>query len=308
MFSHKSVLLDEVISNLNIKENGVYVDATLGFGGHSLEILKKIKRGHLYGFDQDIVAISYAKEKLDKQGDNYTIINDNFVNLKSDLAKHGVTEVDGILFDLGVSSLQLDDETRGFSYQKDARLDMRMNQSQSLSAYEVVNSYSYHDLKNIFLKYGEEKYASSIANNIVKTREQKKIETTLELVDIIKKSIPAKAKRDKHPAKKVFQAIRIEVNDELNVLDKVLDDAINMLKVNGVLAVITFHSLEDALVMEKFKKYTTVDSNLKKLPYLPKELEPKYKLGKKILPSTMELQENNRAHSATLRTIIKIKE
>ena len=215
---HYSVLLEESISNLNIKEDGIYVDATLGFAGHSSEILKRIQKGYLFAFDQDIDACQTSNLKLSKVGNNFKIINDNFVNIKKRLEENNIHYVDGILYDLGVSSPQLDIASRGFSYHNEARLDMRMNQNSSLSAYEVVNNYSEKELTDIFYKYGEEKYAKKIASNIVKYRENKEIVTTLELVDIIKSSIPFKAMRESHPARKVFQAIRIEVNDELNVL------------------------------------------------------------------------------------------
>ena len=305
---HKSVLLSESINNLNIKNGGVYVDATLGFGGHSSEILKKNKKGRLICFDQDNEAINYSKEYLSKFGDNFTIIKSNFVNMKSELNKLGITKVDGILFDLGVSSVQLDEAERGFSFHKDAKLDMRMNQDQDLSAYEVVNTYSFKDLVRILTKYGEEKYASSIANNIIKTRENKKIETTLELVEVIKKSMPYKAMKDSHPARKTFQAIRIEVNNELGVLRDALEEAIEMLNVGGRISVITFHSLEDKIVKEIFNKYSKVDSSLSKLPFIPKEYLPKFKLIANITPSKEELEENNRARSSRLIVIERIED
>ena len=252
---HKSVLLKESIDFLNIKEDGVYVDATLGFGGHSLEILKRINKGFLFAFDQDSEAILYSSERL-KDFNNFKIIKSNFANMKECLTKENISKVDGILFDIGVSSMQLDEDYRGFSYQKDAKLDMRMDTDSSLSAYEVVNNYSYQELARILREYGEEKYANSIANNIVKSREIKKIETTFELVEIIKKSMPYKAQRDGHPARKTFQAIRIEVNHELDVLEVALEQAIDLLKVGGRLCVITFHSLEDRIVKNMFKKYS----------------------------------------------------
>ena len=221
---HKSVLLEESIDFLNVKEDGVYVDATLGFGGHSLEILKRNKKGFLFAFDQDSEAIAYSIERL-KDYHNFKIIKSNFVNMKECLLKENITSVDGILFDIGVSSMQLDEDYRGFSYHNDAKLDMRMDTDSSLSAYEVVNNYKYEDLVRILRDYGEEKYASSIARNIVKDRENKSIETTLELVEIIKKSMPAKELRNGHPARKTFQAIRIEVNHELEVLESALIQA-----------------------------------------------------------------------------------
>lgn len=306
---HYSVLLEESISNLNIKEDGIYVDATLGFAGHSSEILKRIQKGYLFAFDQDIDACQASNLKLSKVGNNFKIINDNFVNIKKRLEENNIYHVDGILYDLGVSSPQLDIASRGFSYHNDARLDMRMNQNSSLSAYEVVNNYSEKALTDIFYKYGEEKYAKKIASNIVKYRENKEIVTTLELVDIIKTSVPFKAMRESHPARKVFQAIRIEVNDELNVLKASLEDAIKLLNINGRICVITFHSLEDRIVKEIFNKYTKVNQELNNLPFIPEEYLPNYKLinTKVIIPSNKELTENNRSRSAKLRVIERVK-
>lgn len=305
---HKSVLLEESINFLNIKENGVYVDATLGFGGHSLEILKRISKGFLFAFDQDSEAIKYSEERL-KEYSNYKIIKSNFANMKECLFKENVNKVDGILFDIGVSSMQLDEDYRGFSYQKNAKLDMRMDTDSSLSAYDVVNNYSYQELVRVLREYGEEKYASSIARNIVKSRELKKIETTFELVEIIKKSMPFKEQRDGHPARKTFQAIRIEVNHELEVLETALEQAIDLLNIGGRLCVITFHSLEDRIVKNMFKKYSEVPSKFAKLPYVPDEYMPKCKIiSKGITASSLELEENNRARSARLRVIEKIKD
>ena len=268
---HYSVLLDESIENLNIKEDGIYVDCTLGYAGHSSQILKRITRGCLFAFDQDGEAIQYSRRILDQINDNYEIINSNFVNIKSELNKRNITEVDGILFDLGVSSPQLDETERGFSFHKDAKLDMRMNQDQELSAYEVVNNYSESELTKIFYEYGEEKFSKKIASGIVKAREEKKIETTLELVEIIKSNVPEKYRREHHPARKVFQAIRIEVNDELNVFEKALNDSIDLLKTGGRLCVITFHSLEDRICKNTFKKLSEVDKVYKGLPFIPEE-------------------------------------
>ena len=303
---HISVLLNESIENLSIKENGLYVDCTLGFAGHSSQILKRITRGCLFAFDQDKDAIKYSKKKLDEISNNYEIINTNFVNLKKELEKRNVQKVDGILFDLGVSSYQLDNDERGFSFHKDAKLDMRMNQDQKLSALEVVNEYSKEQLTKIFYEYGEEKYASSIAKNIVKERENKKITTTLELVEIIKNSVPEKYKRNHHPARKVFQAIRIEVNQELEVLKKALVDAIDLLNPNGRLCVITFHSLEDRIVKNIFKEYSSVPLVYKGMPEIPKEYRAKIKIIGKFKPSKDELDNNNRSRSAILRVIEKI--
>lgn len=304
---HKSVLLNEVIANMNIKEDGIYVDATLGFGGHSSSILKEIKKGFLFAFDQDEEAISSSYERLSKSYDNFLIIKDNFVNMRKRLMEQNVSCVDGILFDLGVSSPQLDEAYRGFSYHNDARLDMRMDRNNKLSAYEVVNDYDEDDLARIIYNYGEEKYAKSIARNIVKYRKNKNIETTLELVDIIKSSMPYKAMRDTHPAKRTFQAIRIEVNDELNVLKSALEQALDLLKVNGRICVITFHSLEDRIVANTFKRYSEVDSNVANLPYIPEEYLPKFKVVGKFTPSKEEISENNRARSAKLRVIERIR-
>ena len=305
---HKSVLLEESIDFLNIRENGVYVDATLGFGGHSLEILKRISKGFLFAFDQDSEAIEYSKERL-KDYHNYKIIKSNFANMKECLKKENISKVDGVLFDIGVSSMQLDEDYRGFSYHTDAPLDMRMDTDSNLSAYNVVNEYSYDEIVRILREYGEEKYATSIAKNIIKNRESKKIETTLELVDIIKNSMPARELRDGHPARKSFQAIRIEVNHELDVLEKGLTEALDLINVGGRVCVITFHSLEDRIVKNTFKKYSEVDSKFAKLPYVPDEYMPKFKVVcKGITPSNEELKENNRARSARLRVIERIKD
>ena len=304
---HKSVLLNEAIEGLNIRDGLIYVDCTLGYGGHSGEILKKNKKGWLYAFDQDIDAIEYSKVKLSSIGSNFEIIKTNFKNLKKELEKRGVTKVDGILFDLVVSSPQLDVDERGFSYHNDARLDMRMDKENSLSAYEVVNNYSESDLITIFFRYGEERYSKSIARKIIEYRKTKPIETTLELVEIIKSGVPEKYKRETHPAKRVFQAIRIEVNKELEVFEIALKDAIEMLNENGRVCVITFHSLEDKICKEIFKKNSEIDKVFKGLPNIPYEYMPKLKIIDKIVPSKIELDENNRARSATLRIAEKIK-
>ena len=305
---HKSVLLKECIDNLNIKVDGVYVDATLGFGGHSLEILKRINKGFLFAFDQDSEAIMYSSERL-KDYNNFKIIKSNFSNMQECLLKENIRKVDGILFDIGVSSMQLDEDYRGFSYHNDAKLDMRMDTESDFSAYELVNQYDYTNLVRVLRDYGEEKYASSIAKNIIKARENKNIETTLELVEIIKKSMPMKALRDGHPARKTFQAIRIEVNHELDVLSTALEQAIDLLDVGGRLCVITFHSLEDRMVKNIFRKYSEVDARFSKLPYVPDEFKPKLKLvSKGITPSEEELVENNRARSSRLRVVEKIRE
>jgi len=305
---HKSVLLNESIDNLNIKENGVYIDATLGFGGHSLEILKRINKGFLFAFDQDSEAIQYSGERL-KDYHNFKIIKSNFSKMQECLLQENITKVDGIIFDIGVSSMQLDEDYRGFSFHNDAPLDMRMDTDNPFSAYNVVNEYSYDELVRLLRDYGEEKYASSIARNIIKYRENKPLETTFELVEIIKKSMPMKAMRDGHPARKTFQAIRIEVNHELDVLVSGLEQAIKLLKVGGRICIITFHSLEDRIVKNIFRKYSEVDSKFAKLPYIPDEYAPILKvISKGITPSTEELMENNRARSSRLRVVEKIRD
>lgn len=305
---HKSVLLNESVEGLNINKNGIYVDATLGFGGHSLEILKRIDKGFLYSFDQDKEAIEYSKERL-ADYKNFKIINSNFVNIKECLLKEGINKVDGILFDIGVSSMQLDEDYRGFSYHNEARLDMRMNTDSEFSAYELVNNYDYANLVRVLRDYGEEKYATSIARNIIKSRENKAIETTTELVEIIKRSMPMRELRDGHPARKSFQAIRIEVNHELEVLETGLEQAIDLLAIGGRICIITFHSLEDRIVKNIFKKYSEVDSKFAKLPYIPEEYMPRLKIiSKGIVPSERELDDNNRARSARLRIVQKIKD
>lgn len=299
---HESVLLKESIDYLNLNSKSIVVDCTLGYAGHSSNILKKIKEGFLYAFDQDKEAIIKADERLKKINTNYEIINKNFVNLKEEIKKR-TDKVDGILFDLGVSSPQLDEDYRGFSFHKDAPLDMRMNKDQKLSAYEVVNNYSKEDLTKILKTYGEEKYANAIAEGIAKSREKKKIETTLELVEIIKANVPEKYKRDKHPARKTFQAIRIEVNDELNVFKKALKDALDLIDINGRICVITFHSLEDKICKQIFNEVSNVPKELQSLPILPEKYKPKYKVIAHIKSTKEEIEKNNRSRSATLRVI-----
>lgn len=301
---HKSVLLNESIEYLNLKENSVVVDCTLGYAGHSSEILKKVKNGFLFAFDQDKEAIKSASEKLNKINSNYRIINDNFVNID----RYIINKVDGILFDLGVSSPQLDEDERGFSFHKNARLDMRMNQDNELDAYKVVNEYSLNDLKRIIKDYGEEKYYNNIANAIVSYRKSKKIETTFELVDIIKNAVPMKYKREHHPARKTFQAIRIEVNNELDVFKNALYKALDLININGRICVITFHSLEDKICKDIFNEVTKNIDGYKDMPIIPKELEPKFKKIKTIEPSKEEIDENNRSRSAKLRVIERIGE
>ena len=304
MFKHYSVLLNEAVEGLDIKENGIYVDCTLGGAGHSLEILKRLKNGKLYAFDQDNVALENAKNKLAEYSDKVVFIKSNFVNLKEKLAEYGVNEVDGVLYDLGVSSPQLDTPERGFSYNYDTKLDMRMDTDAKISAYEVVNEYSYHDLVKIFYRYGEENFSKQIARNIEKKREQKPIETTFELVEIIKDSIPAAKRRTGgHPAKRVFQAIRIAVNNELSVFEDSLEQAIDIVKVGGRISVITFHSLEDRICKQIFNSYAKTKDIPKNLPILPEESLSKLKVitRKPIYPSDIELEENNRSRSAKLR-------
>ena len=304
---HISVLLEPLVNALNIKEDGVYVDCTLGYAGHSSAILKKLKKGKLYAFDQDADARVYSENVLKSIGDNYEIIPSNFVNLKDELNKRGVTSIDGIIFDLGVSSPQLDDATRGFSFHQDAPLDMRMDKSIKLTAKEVVNTYSFNDLYRIIKNYGEEKYAKEIARAIEKNRLKKEISTTLELKDIISSSVPEKYKRHTHPARRTFQAIRIEVNKELSILSKALNDAIDLLKKDGVIGVITFHSLEDKICRDVFKERSKEDMVLKGMPNVPDEYKPELKILKKIKPSKEELEINKRSRSATLRIAIKQK-
>lgn len=305
---HFSVMKQECIENLNIKDNGIYVDGTIGLAGHSSEILKRIPSGFLYGFDQDDFAVSKSNEKLSVIGTNYKIIRDNFVNMKKVLNDLGVEKVDGILLDLGVSSPQIDNGERGFSFMKDAVLDMRMDTRNKLTAKKIVNEYSFNDLTNIFYSFGEEKFSKVIANNIVKYREKKEIETTLELVGIIESSVPKKYFVTKHPERQIFQALRIEVNSELNVLNECLPDAINLLNKGGRLCVITFHSLEDRIVKKIFKKYSEIDEVVKGMPIIPDEYKPLIKIinNKPILASDEEIEKNSRSKSAKLRVIERI--
>jgi 16S rRNA (cytosine1402-N4)-methyltransferase len=311
MFKHTTVLLEETVDGLNIKPDGTYVDCTLGGAGHSELILSKLsEQGKLYAFDQDDIAIANAKEKLASYGDRLTIIKSNFLYMQEELEKLGVTEVDGILYDLGVSSPQLDTPERGFSYHHDAPLDMRMDQDAPLSAYDVINGWPYEKLVKIFFQYGEEKFSKQIARKIEAARETKAIETTAELVELIKDAIPAPARRKGgHPAKRVFQAVRIAVNDELGVFEKSLEQAIEMLAVGGRISVITFHSLEDRICKVTFKKASETPQLPPGLPIIPEEFQPKLKLvtRKPILPSDEELEFNNRARSAKLRIAEKLK-
>lgn len=302
---HYSVLLNETIDNLNLKENGIYVDATLGLGGHSSKILSSLTTGHLYAFDEDSKAILFSDERLKKIGTNYTLIKSNFVDLKVKLAELGVTKIDGIVFDLGVSSPQIDDATRGFSFSKDSILDMRMDTDATLSAEKVVNEYSKEALTDIFFSYGEEPKSRLIASKIASSRP---IKTTLELVKIIESAVGANYFYKKHPERNIFQAIRIEVNKELSVLKEVLPDVLDLLKPEGRVAIITFHSLEDRIVKKFFKENSEVNELVKGLPTIPETYKPKLKLitKKPILPSTQELAENSRSKSAKLRVAERI--
>ena len=310
-FHHVTVMLHETIDMLDVKPDGIYVDATLGGAGHSEYLLSKLsEKGHLYAFDQDQNAIDNAQKRLAPYIEKgmVTFIKDNFRHLQLRLQEAGVEEIDGICYDLGVSSPQLDQRERGFSYKKDAPLDMRMNQEASLTAYEVVNHYDYHDLVRIFFKYGEDKFSKQIARKIEQARELKPIETTTELAEIIKSAKPAKELKKKgHPAKQIFQAIRIEVNDELGAADESIQQAMELLAVDGRISVITFHSLEDRLTKQLFKEASTVEVP-KGLPFIPDDLKPKMELvsRKPILPSKEELEANNRSHSAKLRVARKI--
>ena len=306
MSSHVSVLLNEAIGALNIKPNGVYVDLTLGRGGHSKEILKLIPTGYLFAFDKDEEAIEESTANL-KDFPNKTIIREDFRNFKKTLGSLGINKVDGILMDLGVSSPQFDEGNRGFSYKEDARLDMRMDTRQSLDAYKVVNTYSLNELARIFREYGEDKFSYLIAKKIVNEREKSPIETTTQLVDLIKSVKPQKELLKKgHPAKQIFQAIRIEVNDELGALKEALTDALDMINVGGRVVVITFHSLEDRLVKNAFNSVAKVEGSRHNIFTKPSEEdEPKYRLvnNKVIIPSDIEIENNPRSKSAKLRAI-----
>ena len=307
---HYSVMKEIVIENLNIKDDGIYVDATLGYAGHSSEILKRIKRGQLFAFDVDSEGVRYSHEVLSKIGNNFKIIHSNFSELEECLNKENIDLVDGFLFDLGLSSPEIDDARRGFSFMKDAELDMRMNQSEGLTAKDIVNSYSKDELTNIFFKYGEEKRSREIASGILNARETKSIEITLELVEIIKKSVGAKYFYQFHPEREIFQALRIEVNKELESIEKALPQAIAKLKKGGRICVITFHSLEDRIVKNIFKKYSETNEIFSGLPLneIPEEYRPKIKLinKKPIVATKEELMENSRSKSAKLRVIERI--
>ena len=310
MFNHVTVLLNEAVEGLNVKSDGIYVDCTLGGAGHSSLILKQLTTGHLYCFDQDENAIQAARQRLETIGNQFTIIQSNFKNIKAELNQRGVEHVDRILFDLGVSSPQFDNAERGFSYNYDARLDMRMDQSSSLDAHEIVNHYSYEQLVEILYKYADEKFAKQIARRIEKEREIQPIDTTFQLVEIVKSAIPAYARRKGgHPAKRTFQALRIAVNDELNVFDIALKDALDLLNINGRIAVITFHSLEDKICKYTFNEVSKLKDVPKGLPVIPEGMQPKFKLinKKPIIATEEELNENHRSHSAKLRVIERVR-
>ncbi|MBN6887057.1 16S rRNA (cytosine1402-N4)-methyltransferase [Cytobacillus horneckiae] len=310
MFNHTTVLLKETVDGLNIKDDGIYVDCTLGGAGHSEYILSQLSdKGKLYAFDQDDTAIAHAKERLAAYGEKVTFIKSNFLYLQEELTELGVEKVDGVLYDLGVSSPQLDTPERGFSYHHDAPLDMRMDKDAQISAYDVVNHWPYAELVKIFFKYGEEKFSKQIARKIEATREAAPIKTTGELVEIIKEAIPAPARRKGgHPAKRVFQAIRIAVNDELGVFEKSLQKAMDILNPGGRISVITFHSLEDRICKAAFKQASETPDLPPGLPIIPEEYKPEMKLvnRKPILPSEEELEQNNRARSAKLRIAEKL--
>ncbi|MBE9430116.1 16S rRNA (cytosine(1402)-N(4))-methyltransferase RsmH [Staphylococcus epidermidis] len=305
MFHHISVMLNETIDYLNIKEDGVYVDCTLGGAGHALYLLNQLSdEGRLIAIDQDLTAIENAKDVLKEHLHKVTFIHSNFRELTQILNELNIEKVDGIYYDLGVSSPQLDVPERGFSYHHDAKLDMRMDQTQSLSAYEVVNEWQYEALVKIFYRYGEEKFSKQIARRIEANREKQPIETTLELVEVIKEGIPAKARRKGgHPAKRVFQAIRIAVNDELSAFEDSIEQAIELVKVNGRISVITFHSLEDRLCKQMFQEYEKGPDVPRGLPVIPEAYTPKLKrVNRKPITATDEdLDDNNRARSAKLR-------
>ena len=298
---HKSVMLEEVIDNLNVSEGKIYIDATVGYGGHSEAILRKLnKKGFLFAFDQDVEAINASNTRLSSISNNFKIIKSNFKDMKNYMDK----KVDGIIFDLGVSSPQLDEDYRGFSFHKNAELDMRMDKDNPLTAKTVVNEYSYEKLVDIIFRFGEEKYAKNIAKSIIENRP---INTTLELAEIIKNSVPISYRNKSHPARKTFQAIRIEVNHELDILENSLKDAFDLLNVGGRLAVISFHSLEDKIVAKVFKELCSDDINARKFPIVPEELKARAKKIIKITPSDNEIDENNRSRSSKLRVIERVR-
>lgn len=308
MEKHKSVLLNEAIEYLNIKEDGIYVDATLGFAGHSSKILKKAKNGFLIAFDKDVSAIEYSRSKLSTIGDNFKIFNTGFINIKEKVLEE-TTKVDGILFDIGVSSVEIDESSRGFSYMQNGPLDMRMDQNSNLTAESIINNYSQEELIKIFREYGEEKHSNKIAKRIIEEREKKPIKETSQLVEIIDKCYPYKEKRHSHPAKKVFQALRIEVNNELEELKVALKSSLDLLNVSGRLVVITFHSLEDRICKNIFKENTMVNPVVKGMPNIPLDMLPDFKLitNKPVIPLDEEIKNNPRSKSAKLRVIERVK-
>ena len=308
MIKHIPVLLNETITNLNIKEDGVYLDLTLGRAGHSKEILKRIPKGKLIAFDQDETAINESRKILEEIGNNFILIHDNFQNVKSVLRQLNINKIDGAMMDLGVSSPQFDDKDRGFSYNLDARLDMRMDLRNDLDAYKIINTYSKQELFRIFKEYGEDKYSYQIASNIEKYRKEKPITTTFELVDIIKKSKPSKELNKKgHPAKQIFQALRIEVNKEYEVLEKAITDVLDLLNKDARLCVITFQSGEDKIVKKIFKEKTSIEGN-RRNDYIMINNKLDYELVNKkvIVPSIEEINNNHRSKSAKLRIIKRL--
>lgn len=309
MYKHVTVLPTEAIEYMNIKPEGIYVDCTLGGGGHSSLILEKLTTGHLYCFDQDDYAIERASERLSKVGTNFTIIKSNFEHIKKELNKLGIERVDAVLYDLGVSSFQFDIPERGFSYHMEADLDMRMDQDQAISALHIINEYDKNELMRIFSKYGEITYSKRLAEAIVNYRSEKTIETTLEFVDVILNAAPGAVRRKGHPAKQVFQAIRIAVNNEIEVFENSLKDSMDLLNINGRVVVISFHSLEDRIAKKTFRKASEADIP-KGLPIRADEIEVDYKVitRKPVLPTEEELEENTRSHSAKMRVVERIRQ
>ena len=305
---HYSVMLSEAIEGLNIKDDGIYVDATLGYAGHSKEILKRIKTGKLFAFDADSEALSYSHHELSEISSNFKIIHSNFMYLKEKLDEEKIELVDGFLFDLGLSSPEIDDATRGFSFMKDAPLDMRMNREETFTAASIINTYQESDLLKLFYDYAEEPRSKDIVREVIAYRSKKEITHTLELVEIIKKGVGANYFYKNHPEREIFQALRIEVNKELKAIEKALPDAIKKLKKGGRICVITFHSLEDRMVKRIFKKYSEVDEIFKGMPDIPDEYKPLIKLinKKPLTPSEEELKINSRSKSAKLRIIERI--
>ena len=308
---HESVLLPETIELLDVKPEGIYVDATLGRGGHTRALAEKLTTGHLYSFDKDAEAIAESQENLADLADRITLIHADFRDLRQELEARGVAAVDGVMMDLGVSSPQFDDPERGFSYRFDARLDMRMDQEQKLTAYDVINTYGEGELASVFRRYGEERYAGPIARAIVRQREKAPVETTFQLVELIRSALPAKVLNKKgHPAKQVFQALRIEVNDELGALEEGLRQACSILKPGGRCAVITFHSLEDRIVKTIFKELTTAPFVEPRLPVKASQMEQASFTAvtrKPVTAGNEELARNRRAHSAKLRAVERIR-